>query len=192
MLYTVLRVIIRGMLLVWRRWQVIGLEHLPASGGVVVVANHVSNLDPVVLGCALTRRIHFMAKAQLFKVPVLATIITMLGAFPVNREKSDRHAIRKALELLQSGNMVGVFPEGTRSKTGELQKPHIGAAMLAVKADVPILPVALKGTRGMFDKITVIIGEPVYMPELWRGRPGKEELEALSQQVMDQIANLMK
>ncbi|MCL5779868.1 1-acyl-sn-glycerol-3-phosphate acyltransferase [Desulforamulus profundi] len=192
MFYTVLRVIIRGILLVWRRWEVIGLEHLPAKGGLVVVSNHVSNLDPVVVGCALTRRIHFMAKVELFKIPVLATIITLLGAFPVNREKSDRHAIRKALELLQTGNVVGVFPEGTRSKTGELQKPHIGAAMLAVKANVPILPMALKGTRGSLDKITVVIGEPVYLPELWRGRPGKEELEALSEQVMGKISGLLE
>ncbi len=192
MFYTVLRVIIRGILLVWRRWEVIGLEHLPAKGGLVVVSNHVSNLDPVVVGCALTRRIHFMAKVELFKIPVLATIITLLEAFPVNREKSDRHAIRKALELLQTGNVVGVFPEGTRSKTGELQKPHIGAAMLAVKANVPILPMALKGTRGSLDKITVVIGEPVYLPELWRGRPGKEELEALSEQVMGKISGLLE
>ncbi|CCO09018.1 lysophospholipid acyltransferase family protein [Desulforamulus hydrothermalis] len=192
MLYTVLRVIIRWLLLVWRRWQVKGTEHIPAGGGVVVVANHVSNLDPVVLGCALTRRIHFMAKVQLFKVPVLSTVITMLGAFPVNRDKTDRHAVRRALELLQGGHMVGIFPEGTRSKTGDLQKPHIGAAMLAVKADVPILPVSLQGTRGIFNKITVNIGEPIYLPELWRGKPGKAELEELSQQLMDRIKNLMK
>lgn len=192
MFYTVLRVIIRGILLIWRRWQIIGLEHLPAKGGVVVVSNHISNLDPVVVGCALTRRIHFMAKVELFKIPVLSFIINLLGAFPVKREKSDRNAIRKALELLQSGSMVGVFPEGTRSKTGELQKAHIGAAMLAVKADVPILPIALKGTKGWFRKITVVIGEPVYLPELWRGRPGKEELEALSEQVMGKISNMMK
>ncbi|GAB6156995.1 lysophospholipid acyltransferase family protein [Desulfotomaculum varum] len=192
MLYTVLRVIIRWLLLLWRRWRVNGTEHIPASGGVVVVANHVSNLDPVVLGCALTRRINFMAKAQLFKVPVLSALITMLGAFPVNREKSDRHAIRRALELLQGGHVVGIFPEGTRSKTGDLQKPHIGAAMLAVKADVPILPVSLQGTRGLFKKITVNIGKPIYLPELWRGKPGKEELEELSQQLMNEIKNLMK
>ncbi|MCL5289914.1 MAG: lysophospholipid acyltransferase family protein [Bacillota bacterium] len=192
MFYTVLRVIIRGILLIWRRWQIIGLEHLPAKGGVVVVSNHISNLDPVVVGCALTRPVHFMAKVELFKIPVLSFIIKILGAFPVNREKSDRNAIRKALEILQRGSMVGVFPEGTRSKTGQLQKAHIGAAMLAVKADVPILPVALKGTKGWFKKITVVIGEPVYLPELWRGRPGKEELEALSQQVMGKISNMMK
>jgi len=191
MLYWFLRSVIRVVLLIWRRWTVRGIENLPARGGVVVVANHVSNLDPVVVGCALTRKIHFMAKAELFKVPLLASLIRALGAFPVNREKSDRHAIRRALEILESGQIVGVFPEGTRSKTGELQKPHIGAAMLAVKANVPLLPMAVKGTRGGFRKISVVIGEPIYIPDLWSNRPGKEELESLSELVMGKIAAML-
>ncbi len=192
MFYTVIRAIIRCLLPIWRRWQVIGIDRLPDTGGVVVVSNHTSNLDPVVVGCALTRRIHFMAKQELFQNPILAYIIRLLGAFPVNREKSDRNAIRKALELLQEGQMIGIFPEGTRSKSGELQRPQIGAAMLAIKANAPILPMALKGTRGLFGQVTVVVGEPIYLPELWGSRPGKEELEALSLQVMKEIAELMK
>lgn len=192
LLYRVLRVIIRWILLIWRRWEVIGVNHLPVKGGVVVVSNHSSNLDPVVVGCALTRPIHFMAKQELFQIPILVNIIKLLLAFPVNREKSDRNAIRTALKILQEGELVGIFPEGTRSKTGELQKPHIGAAMLAIKADVPILPVALKGTRGLFNKVTVVVGEPIYIPEIWSNRPGKEEMEALSERVMKEIAALLK
>ncbi|SHK48015.1 lysophospholipid acyltransferase family protein [Desulforamulus aeronauticus] len=192
MFYTVIRAIIRCLLPIWRRWEVIGIDRLPNTGGVVVVSNHTSNLDPVVVGCALTRRIHFMAKQELFQNPILAYIIRLLGAFPVNREKSDRNAIRKALELLQEGQMIGIFPEGTRSKSGELQKPQIGAAMLATKANAPILPMALKGTRGLFGKVTVLVGEPIYLPELWSSRPGKEELEVLSKRVMEEIAELMK
>lgn len=192
MFYTVLRVIIRGILLIWRRWQVRGLENLPQQGGVVVVCNHVSNLDPLVVGCALTRKVHFMAKSELFEIPLLRIIVRLLGAFPVNREKSDRNAIRRALEYLQSGEMIGIFPEGTRSKTGELQKAHIGAAMLAVKGNVPILPMAIKGTKGFFTKIKVEFGHPVYLPEIWEGRPSKENLENLSEQVMQEIAILLK
>lgn len=191
MFYWTLRFIIRNILLLWRRWEVVGLENLPVNGGVLVVSNHISNLDPVVVGCAITRKIHFMAKVELFKVPLLKTIITLLGAFPVNREKSDRNAIRRTLEILRSGQVVGIFPEGTRSKTGELQKAHVGAAMLAVKGDVPILPIALIGTRGFFNKIIVRIGKPVYLPELWASRPSKEELEALSDTVMKKIEGLI-
>ncbi|GAB6182195.1 lysophospholipid acyltransferase family protein [Desulfotomaculum defluvii] len=191
MFYILLRFIIRHILLFWRRWKIVGLENLPVDGGVLVVSNHVSNLDPVVVGCALTRRIHFMAKIELFRIPILNTIITLLGAFPIDREKSDRNAIRKALEHLKNGNVVGIFPEGTRSKTGELQKAHVGAAMLAVKGDVPILPVALIGTRGFFNKVIVKIGKPVYMPELWQSRPNKEKLELLSSKVMKEIEQLI-
>ncbi|ABO49687.1 1-acyl-sn-glycerol-3-phosphate acyltransferase [Desulforamulus reducens MI-1] len=191
MLYTTLRFIIRYILLIWRRWKIVGRDNLPVSGGVLVVSNHVSNLDPLVVGCALTRRIHFMAKVELFKIPILASLIRMLGAFPVNRERSDRKAIRMALEYLQNGEVVGIFPEGTRSKTGELQKAQIGAAMLAVKSNTPILPVALIGTRGIFNKVVVKIGEPLYIPELWRSRASKEQLEALSEQVMKEIERLI-
>ncbi|MEG6521077.1 lysophospholipid acyltransferase family protein [Desulfotomaculum sp. 1211_IL3151] len=191
MFYWTLRFIIRNILLLWRRWEIVGLENLPVNGGLLIVSNHASNLDPLVVGCAITRKVHFMAKVELFKVPLLKTIITLLGAFPINREKSDRNAIRKALEILRSGQVVGIFPEGTRSKTGALQKAHIGAAMLAVKGDVPILPIALIGTRGFFNKITVKIGKPVYLPEIWAGRPGKAELEALSDTVMGKIEQLI-
>ncbi|MDO7786486.1 lysophospholipid acyltransferase family protein [Desulforamulus aquiferis] len=192
MFYSFLRVVIRFALLIWRRPRVIGEENIPATGGLVVVANHVSNLDPIVMGCAINRQVHFMAKVELFKNVLLAAFLRTVGTFPVNREKSDRNAIRMALELLQAGRVVGIFPEGTRSKTGELLKPHIGAAMLAVKADVPILPMAIIGTEGLFKKIIVVIGEPVYFPELWHSRPGREELEELSMQVMGSIETAIK
>ncbi|AEG61164.1 lysophospholipid acyltransferase family protein [Desulforamulus ruminis] len=191
MIYSFLWRVIRLILLIWRRWQVIGVEHLPQRGGVVVVSNHVSNLDPVVVGCALTRPIHFMAKIELFKISIIGWFLRQLKSFPIHRDKSDRQAIRTALELLQSGEVLGIFPEGTRSKSGELQKPHIGAALLAVKADVPILPIALKGTKGFFTKIVVLVGEPIYLPEVWHNRPGKEELEKLSEQAMGQVAALL-
>lgn len=192
MLYWFLRTVIRFILLFWRRWRVIGLENLPAQGGVVVVANHVSNLDPVVVGCALNRQVHFMAKIELFRNALLGMLIRQLGAFPVNREKSDRQAIRTALELLHAGRVVGIFPEGTRSKTGEIQKPHLGAALLAFKADAPLLPVAVKGTRGFFSRVTVVVGKPIYIPDLWHSKPGKGELEQISDQVMGTIAALAK
>lgn len=190
MFYSFLRVVGTLVLIVWRRWKVIGTENIPETGGVVVVSNHASNLDPVILGCALTRQVHFMAKVELFKFRLMAVFLRCMGSFPVNREKSDRNAIRTALELLQAGKIIGIFPEGTRNKSGELIKPHIGAAMLAIKADVPILPVAISGNEGLFNKIIVNIGEPVYLPELWRSRPGKEELEDLIGQVMGNIADL--
>lgn len=190
MFYSFLRVIVIFVMIIWRRLTVIGAANLPKSGGLVVVANHVSNLDPLAIGSAISRQLHFMAKVELFKNPLMAAFLRKVGTFPINRDKTDRTAIKTALGILQSGKIVCIFPEGTRSKTGEIQKAHAGAALLAVKSDVPILPVAIKGTDGLFKKVTVVIGQPIYIPELWQGRPGKEDLEELSQQVMAQIAML--
>jgi len=189
MFYRLTRFICR-IILVLRRWEVRGASNLPMEGGLVLVANHVSYWDPVVVGCAINRRIHFMAKSELFDIPILSTIIRALGTFPVRRDKSDRTAIRTAIKLLEEGNVVGVFPEGTRSHSGELLKPHLGAAMLALKAGVPMLPVAVSGTRGFWDKITVNIGKP----QLYKAdaKTSRAVLENVSDSVMAQIAVLLK
>jgi len=189
MFYRLARFICR-IILVLRRWEVRGASNLPMEGGVVLVANHVSYWDPVVVGCAINRRIHFMAKSELFDIPVLSTIIRALGTFPVRRDKSDRAAIRTAIKLLEEGHVVGVFPEGTRSHSGELLKPHLGAAMLALKAGVPMLPVAVRGTKGFWGKIMVNIGKP----QLYKAgiKTSRADLENISNNVMAQIAALLK
>jgi len=150
MFYKFARLLCRIILVLLRRWEVKGAENLPSGGGAVLVANHVSYWDPVVVGCAFNRRVYFMAKSELFEIPLLGPLISVLGAFPVRRDKSDRNAIRIAVKLLEEGNVVGIFPEGGRSRTGELMKPQPGAAMLAFKAGVPVLPVALILSAGRF------------------------------------------
>lgn len=189
MFYKSLRLLCRIILAVLRRWEVRGVENLPAGGGLVLVANHVSYWDPVVVGCAFNRKVHFMAKSELFTIPLLGPVIRVLGAFPVRRDKSDRNAIRTAVKLLEEGNVVGVFPEGTRSQTGELLKPHLGAAMLAFKAGVPMLPVAVSGTRGVFGKVTVHFGRPLFSQG--GSRSARADLENASDRVMEQIATLL-
>lgn len=189
MFYKFARLICRIILAVLRRWEVRGAENLPAAGGIVLVANHVSYWDPVVVGCAFNRQVHFMAKSELFKIPLLGPVIRALGAFPVRRDKSDRNAIRTAVRLLEEGKVVGVFPEGTRSRTGELMKPHLGAAMLASKAGVPMLPVAVSGTRGILGKVKVRVGRPVFTAA--GTKAGKAGLENASDRVMAQIAALL-
>ncbi|MCL6635928.1 MAG: 1-acyl-sn-glycerol-3-phosphate acyltransferase [Peptococcaceae bacterium] len=190
MFYNLARVLCRLVLLLLRRWEVSGSGNMPSSGGVVVVANHVSYWDPVVVGCAFNRKIHYMAKAELFKITFLGPVITALGAFPVHRDRTDRAAIRTAVTHLQEGRVIGVFPEGTRSKTGELLKPHLGAAMLAQKAGTPILPVALKGTRGVFGKVTVWVGEPLHIGA-GGGKTGRAELEEASERAMTVISSYL-
>jgi 1-acyl-sn-glycerol-3-phosphate acyltransferase len=130
-----------------------------------------------------------MAKSEIFNIPVIAYVLRIAGSFPVRRDKSDREAIRTALKLLEEGQVVGVFPEGTRSHTGALLKPHLGAAMLAAKAGVPMIPIALIGTRGAFSRIKVLIGTPIVSQE--SRKAGKSDLEKASDLVMDQIAAMI-
>lgn len=129
------------------RMRLKGIERIPETGGVLVVANHVHNADPILLNAAYPRPIHFMAKKEVFEVPVVPWLLRWVGAFPVDRGKSDRKAIRRALAALDHGIAVAMFPEGTRSRVFALQKAHAGAGLLAVSADVLVQPVAITGTE---------------------------------------------
>ncbi|MDA8096216.1 MAG: lysophospholipid acyltransferase family protein [Clostridia bacterium] len=192
MFYSFARLLCRIFLLTVRRWKVYGLDNLPAAGGIVVAANHTSYLDPIAVGCAMRRRVSFMGKAELFRIPVLKSIVVGLGTFPVRRGGVDREAIRTALRYLAEGKAIGIFPEGTRSKDGKIHKPQQGAALLALKADVPIVPVALKGTCGAFRKVKVAFGEPLSFPEYRGVRPSREVLEAISDRIMVEIDSMMQ
>lgn len=194
MFYPVARAICRLALILLRRWEVYGEKNIPEKGPVVVVANHISYWDPVAVGCALNRRVYFMAKGELFEIAVLGPLISWLGAFPVYRDRVDSAAIRTALTHLRAGRVVGLFPEGTRSHTDELLEPHIGAAMIASRVGAPIVPVALEGTRGFCGKVRVFIGKPVEHLRLGEARkkPSKEELVNISRQVMGKIVDMLR
>lgn len=176
------------------RWNVLGQQNIPQQGGVVVAANHISLWDPPVLGTAVVRPFHFMAKEELFRNPLLRWLIVKLNAFPVKRGMADRNAIRSAIEILQSGGVLGVFPEGTRSKDGKLGKAEPGVAMIAMKAGVPIVPAAVIGTNrfgaaeGMLPQFTIRFGKPIIPPQ---GKADKETLEQLTQQMMHAIEELL-
>ena len=134
------------------RGQTKGISNLPKTGGVIVVSNHGSHLDPPILGHALGRPVAFMAKSELFKVPILSLIISACGAYPVNRGAADREAIRNASKRLSEGWATGVFLDGTRQENGRVNHPKAGAALLAARTGSPILPVAIVNSHRAFPK----------------------------------------
>ncbi len=143
-------------------WLSIRNRHkVPKKGGMIVVCNHTSNIDPVILGISTPRFVRFMAKAELFQNRWFGVFIRNLGAFPIRRGSSDRSAIRQALNVTAEGGCLAIFPEGHRSRDGKLGKGMTGAAFLARKAGCVVVPAAISGRYGLFRRITVRFGEPI-------------------------------
>ncbi|MDA8233617.1 MAG: lysophospholipid acyltransferase family protein [Clostridia bacterium] len=191
MIYEFSRMVCRWYLSLVGKWKVYGQENLPANGGVIIASNHVSNLDPVIMGCTFDRRVSYLAKEELFKNPIFGWYISKLEAFPIKRGAGDRGAIRESLKILESGRCFGIFPEGTRSRTGELQEGKAGAAMLALKAKVPVLPVGIKGS-GQGKNIIVRVGKPMYFDEYYDRKATKEDLEEITGRIMKEIRGLLE
>lgn len=132
-----------------------------------MIANHTSNWDPFVLGFVIKHRpVRYMAKEELYKNKFFKWLLLALYTIPLARGKSDAHAIKEAVRALQDGSLLGIFPEGTRSKDKTLKPFQPGASLLALKAKVPVIPVYIKGGYRPFRKVTVFIGEPVYIYEI--------------------------
>jgi 1-acyl-sn-glycerol-3-phosphate acyltransferase len=177
------------------RLRVRGLEHLPASG-FVLAANHTSNFDPWPLGIPLLphRQLRFMAKSELFN-PVLAPILRAGGAFKVRRGEGDLEAMRTAAELARAGEIVVMFPEGTRQRKGLRKRhearPHTGAARIALTADVPLVPAAITGTDRLsrLGPLRVTFGEPIDLADL-QGMETKAASAEATERLMAKIEEL--
>jgi 1-acyl-sn-glycerol-3-phosphate acyltransferase len=187
--------VVSPMLGLYFRGRVYGAEQVPTTGGLVVVANHASDFDPPLLSAAVRRPVSYMAKEELFNVPVLSQAIRLYGAYPVKRGSADRSAIREALKQLDQGWAVGIFLQGTRTVNGRIPEPKIGAALIAAKAQVPLLPVSLWGTQHIFKKgtaiprpvpLTIRIGAPIAPP----ASTDRERLDAITAQCTTEIHRL--
>ncbi len=151
------KAILFAILRLFYHYRVMGGENVPKDGGVILAPNHVSYWDPPVAGCVTRRKVYFMAKEELFHVPILKYWIKRVGCIPVRRGTADRRALRLAAEHLKKGGCVLVFPEGKRVSPGEVKEGELGIALLAQMAGVPVVPIGITGTQPLFRKICGVL-----------------------------------
>jgi 1-acyl-sn-glycerol-3-phosphate acyltransferase len=187
-------------------WKLHGRHNVPKSGAVILAANHVSLFDPPLVGCASPRRVTTMGKAELFDkkwfgLKIFPYIIQHMATFPVKRGAPDRRAMRRAVQILKDGEALVIFPEGTRTRNGELGPGEIGLAMIAHSAKAPIVPMYLKGTdaalspiakkKGVrFFKTEVYFGKPLFFEDEYSRKADRATLQAITDRVMQEIAKL--
>lgn len=198
MLYAVLKPLVAAVMRLLFRLSGRGAEHIPRTGPLLIVANHSSLLDPPLVGGVAPRPVHYLAKAELFAIPLFGALIRRLNARPVRREGADGGALRTALKILEEGHALLVFPEGTRGEEGVLRTPKAGAGMLAVLSGAPVVPVYVSGSGRAWPKgrrlprrarVTVRFGAPLRF-ERMGGGSRKEQYEAASRQMMAAIGRL--
>jgi 1-acyl-sn-glycerol-3-phosphate acyltransferase len=180
-------------------WEVHGRENVPPTGGAVIAANHVSYLDPPAVGAGLKRNCYYMGKKELFRIPVFAQLIRLCGCFPVDRDKQDKQAVRTAVQLLKEGNLLAIFPEGGRSRDGRLQEAGIGAALIANRAGVPIVPAVVRGTYQALPTgarwprradVSVTYSRPMSSASPDGKKANKERLQEITDRLMAEIARM--
>jgi 1-acyl-sn-glycerol-3-phosphate acyltransferase len=188
--YDFARFFVRGTAHVFWRARVYGTQNVPANGALIVACNHISYFDPPLMGCLCPRRIRYMAKKELFEIPVLGPMIRGLGAYSVDRRGRATAAIKRSLQVLEAGGAIGIFPEGTRNLTGTVA-PQTGVALLAALAQAPVVPACIHGTdRALrLARVDVAFGRPLLPPAAGR-KATREELAKFTAEIMKAIEEL--
>ncbi len=194
MLYFILRDICKVLFRIWFKVVIIGKENVPDKGGYIIIANHQNYLDPIYMSFGLKRQIRFMGKAELFRTPVLKWIYYGIGGFPVERGKGDNAAIDKSLEIIKSGQILGMFPEGTRSKDGEPLRAKSGVALISNATNADILPCGLRYSRGIAfrSQVTISYGELIPYEDLkFTDERGPREIKYATKYMFSKVLNLI-
>jgi len=176
-----------------------GRENIPESGPVILAANHASFMDPPLVGICARRDVCFLARKTLLDLPVLGKLLPQLNVIPVDRDGNDMSALKTVIRLIRSGNGVVVFPEGTRTRDGHLQKARPGLGLLVAKTLAPVVPVRIFGSFEAFprsggrirlERITLVVGQPIFFEKSDIGPGGRETYQIISERVMEAIARL--
>lgn len=199
--YVLIRGAFRRFFSIWGTWNIVGHEHIPRSGPVIIVSNHISYLDPPLMGSAVRRTVAYMAKKELFTGnKLLAWACRRLEAFPVQQGKMDREALRLAQERLDRNWMIGIFPEGHRSETDSLQPFQQGMAMIALRSKAPVVPCGFTGTFHMLpphssrirkSHIEVHFGPPLDLEDAYELEDRREALAMITARAEEAVARLV-
>ena len=199
MLYLSVRFLAIVLFKILFRLQAFGRENIPLKGGFILAGNHTSYLDPPVLAAACPRKLHFLAKEELFKTAFLKKLINSLNTFPINNQSGDLGSLRRAMKELKAGRPLVIFPEGRRASGGELVQPLKGIGFLAAKAGVSIVPTFIEGASGALPigskfvrpkKIRVYFGRAFKPQEIIRRLKGKDYYRSIAELTMNEIARL--
>ncbi|MBD3182703.1 1-acyl-sn-glycerol-3-phosphate acyltransferase [Candidatus Poribacteria bacterium] len=197
--YHFLHVVARPLLSTLFKFEVFGAEHIPSKGGVLIMSNHVSYMDPVFMGAAVSRNLNYMARSTLFRPDIVKRFLSSLNAFPVHLGVPDRRAIRNALRLLKSGEMLLIFPEGTRSHDGTLGEAQPGIGLIAYRTDAVVIPAFIRGAEKVLPrgakmiksaKASVAFAKPLDMENFRRQKASKDVYLAIGKEVMTKISYL--
>ncbi len=193
-LYTIGKAVCMPIFKLLYRFKTVNADNIPTEGGVIIASNHLSNSDPPLLGLSSKRRMYFMAKVELFENKFFGALIRALGAFPVERGAGDGKAIKTGEDLIREGNVMTIFIEGGRTKTGELMRPRSGCALVAQQMQVPVVPACITvigKSKSIFAKRLIEFGEPLTPEQLGLTvEGGRRELKNASNMIMGEIKRM--
>ena len=190
MLYKILRWIGKPVVYLLFFPRIIGKKNSRIKGKAVVISNHLSMWDPLLIAVIIRRQIFWMGKSELFKSRIASLFFKAMKAFPVRRGEGDLAAIRHAFRVLRDGKLFGIFPEGTRIKSKDISRFEPGTAMIALKNDAPVLPIYIKGNYKLFRRMKVIIGDPIHLADYVGTKTDTATVEAASRFLEDKLIDL--
>ncbi|WFD12135.1 lysophospholipid acyltransferase family protein [Tepidibacter hydrothermalis] len=191
-LYEVCAGIFIPIISIFYKIEVIGKERVPMDEPLIFASNHKNNLDPMLIGSFMPRKVSYMAKKELFNNKIVGSFLKNINVFPVDRSKTDISTIKTALKILKSNGALGIFPEGSRMKQEKLGKAKAGTSMLAIRGKARVCPVSIITTYKLFTKITIYIDEPISFESYYGQKLNSKEYEMLSQHALDIVGENIK
>lgn len=190
-LYPVVKVLVKIFYTIMFKVKIVGKENVPKEGNGVLCCNHISNYDPLTMAVYLDRLPRYIAKKELFQNKILGALLRNLKAFPVDRQSvMDMKAFKTAINILKSGELLGIFAEGTRVKEGEAKAAKAGVAMFALKGDAPVIPVTISGSYKFRSEIRIEFGEPMMLEEYRGMKINTELMEEITEKIMGKVQEM--